>query len=444
MSSLVSHHDGGSAFYRQLERAEAVARAPRFRTRPREEPLMSEATEPTVFNPFAPGMAEDPYPTYTELRKQGPLHQVEGMQMYAAVGYDEVVQVLRERGGSHRYAEFQKMRVGPHAANERYCKGISEFVLMKEGDDHKRVRNAFIRAFTHERVDALRPEIERIAHSLIDAIEADGQAEIIEAFAMKLPLRTISRLLLVPEDQQDEIVKLMEGFAIGIGWLPMDDAALAKANAAIAGLEATFATLIAERRAALGDDLLSALIAEADAGNLTEAELLAQAWGLYAAGHETTGAELGNVIITLVDHPDQCAELIADRSLIPAAAEEIMRYRGLAQGPIRLFDHEIEIAGQTIPADTPIIPYVASANRDERKIENGDSFDIHRTQTLRQLSFSHGIHTCAGQHLAMSEIEIAIEVFFSRLRNVRIKEIDFNQNAIIFQGPRRMLIEWNT
>jgi cytochrome P450 len=204
-----------------------------------------------------------------------------------------------------------------------------------------------------------------------------------------------------------------------------------------------FAALIAERRARPGDDLLSALIAEADAGQLTDSELLAQAWGLYAAGHETTGTELGNVIITLVDHPDQLAELIADRSLIPAAAAEIMRFRGLAQGPIRLFDHPIDLGGHTIPADTPIIPYVASANRDERKLENPNDFDIHRTQTVRQLSFSHGIHTCAGQHLAMTEIEIAIEVFFSRLKNVRITGIEFNQNAIIFQGPRKMTIEWD-
>ena len=121
-----------------------------------------------------------------------------------------------------------------------------------------------------------------------------------------------------------------------------------------------------------------------------------------------------------------------------------MRYRGLAQGPIRLFDHPIEIAGTTIPADTPIIPYVASANRDERKMDDPDSFDIHRRQTIRQLSFSAGIHTCAGQHLAMTEIEVAIEVFFSRLRNVRIREVEFNQNAIIFQGPRRMIVDWDT
>ena len=405
---------------------------------------MSESAEPTAFNPFAPGMAEDPYPTYTALRKQGTLHQVEGLPMYAAVGYDAVAQILKEPGGSHRYVEFQKMRVGPHAVDEPYCKGISEFVLMKEGEDHKRVRNAFIRAFTHRRVDAMRPEIERIAHRLIDAIEPHGEAEIIDAFAMKLPLRTISRMLLVPEDEQDEIVELMEGFAIGIGWLPMGEAQLAKANQAIDRLEKVFAALIAERRAHPGEDLLSALIAEADAGQLTERELLAQAWGLYAAGHETTGTELGNMIITLVDHPDQLAALLADRSLIPRAAEEIMRFRGLAQGPIRLFDHPIEVDGHTIPADTPIIPYVASANRDEAKMTDPDSFDIHREPTVRQLSFSAGVHTCAGQHLAMTEIEIAIDVFFSRLKNVRVREIEFNQDAIIFQGPRRMVIDWDT
>src|SRR4051794_14033884 len=187
---------------------------------------MTETSEPTAFNPFAPGMAEDPYPTYTELRKQGSLHRLEGLPMYAAVGYDEVLQILKEKGGSHRYVELQKLRVGAHAVDEPYCKGIAQFVLMKEGEDHKRVRNAFIRSFTRARVDALRPEIERIAHSLIDEIEAAGEAEIIDAFAMKLPLRTISRLLLVPEEMQDEIVHLMEGFAIGIGWLPMDEAEL--------------------------------------------------------------------------------------------------------------------------------------------------------------------------------------------------------------------------
>jgi cytochrome P450 len=400
------------------------------------------AEAPKSFNPLDPELIEDPHPTYRAMREGGTLHEVPGLGMYAAFGYEAVLEVLKEKGGDHQYVELQKLRVGPNAPQEPYCRGAMNFVLMKRGEDHKRVRGAFIRAFTRHRIERLRPQIQATADHLIDAFADDRRVEIIEAFAMRLPLRTISLMLEVPEADQDRIVELMEGFALALQWIPLNATQLQKANEAITGLDRYFRELIADRRRHPHDDLLSALIAEADAGHLTEDELVSNAWGLYAAGHETTGAEIGNAIIALVEHPEQLRLLLEDQSLIPSAVDEIMRHRGLSQATQRSFPHPVSIAGRDIPAGTPVLAYMASGNRDEQIFDDPDRFDIRRTQPVRHLSFGAGAHTCAGQHLAVSEIECAIAALFTRLRGIRVESIDFNQEAILFQGPRRMVISW--
>ena len=259
---------------------------------------------------------------------------------------------------------------------------------MKTGKDHRRIRQAFIRTFTRPWVEAMRPQIEQTANELVDGFEADGEVELIGRYCMQLPLDTISQLLGVPREDQGKVAHLMEGFAVAMQWLPSPEEELRMANDAITGLQEYFGALISERRADPEDDLLSALIAEADSGELTEDELVANAWGLYAAGHETTGSAIGNAVLCLIDHPDQLELMLSDRSLAPKAVQEIMRFTGLAQGAHRIFDHEVEIAGQRIPADTPIVSYFASANRDETKVEDPNRFDIRREQTIRHLSFS--------------------------------------------------------
>lgn len=397
-----------------------------------------------AFNIFDPALIRDPYPVYERLRAYGPVHEIEGLGWYAAMGYEAAAQVINSRDGEIRYGEFQKLRA-PGADQQPYCKGASEFVLMKSGADHKRVRGTFIRTFTRPRVEATRPEIEATAHKLIDRFEADGRTELIANYCMKLPLNIISNMLGVPESDQGKVEHLMEGFAIAMQWVPLDEGTLRKANDAILGLQDYFADLIAKRRTSPGDDILSALIREADAGELTEAELVANAWGLYAAGHETTGSAIGNAVLCLIDHPDQLEMMLADRSLVAGAVTEIMRYRGLAQGAHRIFDHDLQFGETTIPAGTPVVSYFASANRDESVVPDPNRFDITRKQTIRHLSFSGGPHSCAGQHLAVVQMEHAIQALFSRLKGLRVDgEILWNEDAILFQGPIRMPVAWRT
>jgi len=406
------------------------------------KPEAAKESQCPAFNALDPQLIEDPYPIYEELRKHGPIHPVEGLGWWAAMGYDAASQVISSTDGEIRYEEFQKLRA-PNGPEQPYCKGASEFVLMKTGKDHRRIRQAFIRTFTRPRVEAMRPQIERTANELIDSFEGDGEVELIGRYCMQLPLDTISQLLAVPREDQPKVAHLMEGFAVAMQWLPLSEEELRMANDAITGLQEYFGALIEERRANPGDDLLSALIAEADEGELTEKELVANAWGLYAAGHETTGSAIGNAVLCLIDHPDQRELMLSDRSLVPKAVQEIMRYRGLGQGAHRIFDHEVEVAGQKIPPDTPIISYFASANRDETKVEDPNRFDITREQTIRHLSFSGGPHTCAGQHLAVVEMEIAIWTLFNRLRDLEVVgEIQWNEHAILFQGPTRMNVRF--
>jgi cytochrome P450 len=412
---------------------------------------MAEVTEPAessapplTFNPFAPELDVDPHPTLHALRAGCPVHHEPALGMYIVTGYDEGKQVFRNSDGDHRYVDFQKQRQGPGVENEPYCQGMSKWVLMQEGADHRRQRATVSRHFTQARVERLYPQMVEMAHDLIDGFAEQGTVEIVEAYGNALPLAIISALLGVPDEDQPRIEHWMEGFKRAVQFLPMNAEELADTNAAITGLGEYFTGLLAERRAHPGSDLLTALITEADAGELSDEELVVNAWGLYAAGHETSGNAICDGLVALLKHPDQLELLIGDRSLLDGAVDEMLRWDGPGQGTHRIFTHEIEIAGQVIPPNSPVVVYMSGANRDPARWEDPDRFDIRRPDARNHLGFADGHHKCAGQHLARATIGVAVRALLERLENLRvIGEIEWNSRTV-FHGPHRMTLGWDS
>lgn len=406
--------------------------------------MTNRATDQLAFNPLDPRLVDDPHAVYREVREaNGHVHVQKGLGLCVVMGLEEGREVFRQ-GGDLRFLEFQRVRQGNAVEGEPYCRGLRDFVLMKAGEDHKRVRGTFSRQFGPARVEAMRDQIAETAHSLIDRFADDGEVELMEAFAAPLVLSSITRLLDVPEEDVPQIVEWLEGFKVAIQGLPMNDQQLAMANSSIESLRSYFTGLLAQRRERPGDDLLSRLVAEADADNLTEDELVANAWGLYAAGGETTTGAVGNAVITLVEHPDQLQLLIEDPTLLPNAVEELMRFAGPGQAQFRMLRHEIELAGCPIPADTPIAIYFAASNRDPRCYEDPERFDITRDPPPRDhLGFGSGPHKCAGQHLARATLAAALTALFTRLDGVRIAgDIEWPTDSMLFRGPVRLPIAW--
>lgn len=397
-----------------------------------------------VFNPLDPQLADDPYPVYKQLRESDPVHFEELLGWWFVMSHEAATCTLREQGGDLRFVDFQQVRMGRDVTGEPYCRGLRDFLLMKGGEDHKRVRGTVSRNFTPARVNAMREQMIATAHDLIDRLPAEGRGDLMPLFAMPLPLSIISSLLGISADEAADIDVLLSHFKLAIQFLPMTDEQLGQANASIGGLGDYFAQLIARRRENLGDDLLSRLVREADEGNITEDELIANAWGLYGGGHETTANTLCTAILTLLQHPEQYELLRGDASLVSSAVDEVLRFAGPTQATHRIFDHEMTLGDRTVPADTPIVVYLAAANRDATKWTDAEDFDVTRAGPTDHLTFSDGPHKCVGRHLAKATLQVGLEVLVSRLDGLRLDgEVHWDKENLPFRAPTGLRIAWD-
>lgn len=397
----------------------------------------------TMWNPLDPALAVDPLPRYRALRQTDPVYFEPALGWWFVTGHEEARKVLREPDGESRFVAFQQVRMGRDVRAEPYCAGIADFLPAVPRDDHRRIRATFGRHFTPARVRAMREDVVADAHALVDAMQPLGEADVCAAFATPLPLRSISRLLDVTEADQRRISECITHFKLAIQFAPMDDGGLAKANASIGGLTRLFTEIVAARRAAPGEDLLSMMIGEADAGQLTEDELVANAWGLFAGGFETGAASIAGGLALLLEHPDQLALLLADPTLIPAAVDELLRFAGPVAAQHRIFDHELQLGEHTIPPDVPIVCYLIGSNHDDRWIEDPERLDITRRTPRDHLAFGGGSHVCPGRHLAHMITEVGLATLLERLPGLRLDgDVEWDTENLPSVNAKRVPIAW--
>ncbi|MEA2172175.1 MAG: hypothetical protein QOF76_5475 [Solirubrobacteraceae bacterium] len=391
-----------------------------------------------------PALIDDHHARYRALREVDPVFFEEALGWFFVTGHAEASQILREPDGEMRYLDFQAMRMGRDMSDEPYCRGLSSFLPTVNLDDHQRIRGTFKKHFTPKRIQAMRDEVAATANELLDALEPQGAMDLCPAFASPLPLASISGLLAIPEDEQSQVAEHIRHFKLAIQFLPMNDEELAKANASIGGLGEQFSALIERRRANLGDDLLSMLIREADAGVLSEDELVANAWGLFAGGFDTTAGAIALALIRLFEHPEQLAALRADPALIPDAVDELLRFSGPVQAQHRIFPRETTVGGHTVPAGTPLVTYLIGANRDERWIPGGAELDVTRGGAGSHLAFGEGRHKCPGRHLAKMITEVALEALLTRLDGLRLDgEVVMDTENLPSVMPKSVPIAWD-
>jgi cytochrome P450 len=400
-----------------------------------------------VFNPLDPELAVDPFPILARLRSIDPVYHAEGLGSYIVTGHDDAWEVLRRRDGDVRWEQFQKMRHGDTVVGEPYFKIMADSVLMKAGDDHGRVRKTFQKNFRTGLVESLRPQIVDRAHELIDAFAGveggPGRVELMEAYASPLPLSAISQLLEVPREDEAAIYQWMHGFKLAIQMLPLDAAQLKVANDSMTELDTYFKGLVARRRADPVDDLVHKMIGDTDDGVITEEELIANLWSIYVGGHDTSALSICNAMVTLLRHPDQLKALQADLTRLPTAVEEILRHIGTVHGTHRLMSEDIELGGHHIPADTPVMVYLSAANHDEGWCPHAEKFDIDREVPTDHLAFGTGPHKCPGQHMARAVIGIGVEALLTRLHGLRLEELEWDADALLFRGPKKLVLAWD-
>ncbi|MCX2929954.1 cytochrome P450 [Mycobacterium sp. CVI_P3] len=408
---------------------------------------MTTAENDYVFNPLDPELAVDPFPILARLRAVDPVFHAEGLGAYVVTGHDAAREVLARKDGDVRWEQFQRMRHGDDVVNQPYFTIMADSVLMKAGEDHRRVRQTFQRNFRPGLVDSLRPAITERAHQLIDAFVdpsgGPGQVELMAAFASPLPLSAISQLLRVPQEDEADIHQWMHGFKLAVQMLPLDAKQLKVANDSMSALDTYFRGLVARRRNESVDDLVNKMIADTDNGTLTEDELIANLWSIYVGGHDTSALSICNAMVTLLRNPDQLRALQNDMSLLPNAVQEILRHIGTVHGTHRLLTEDIELGGHHIPADTPIMVYLSAANHDESWCPHAEQFDITRDVPPDHLAFGHGPHKCPGQHMARAVIGIGVEALLSRLHGLRLEELEWDTDALLFRGPTKLVLAWD-
>jgi cytochrome P450 len=380
---------------------------------------MSEAElAPPVFDPFAPGFTDDPYPQYAAVRAAAPVYQ-HPFGFWLLTRYEDVSWLLRAGDLS---VEDKNMAGGPMVEIREALYGDQPgsaadglSMLDRDPPDHTRLRKLVSKAFTPRSIQALRPRITELVDGMLGEIEARRRVDLVEALAFPLPFIVIAQMLGTPPADHARIRELSGTLVRSLE--PVNDPEMANAiMAADRELCGITAEMIAWKRENPADDLLTAMINAEDGGDvLSDDELVAQTLLLYLAGHETTVNLIAGGTLALLRHPAEMAALRDDPSLAGNAVEELLRYDSPVQASRRITLEPITLGGTDIPAGAFVMASLASANRDQRFWgEDADELRLRRENARQHVSFGAGVHHCLGASLARLEAAIAFEQLVAR------------------------------
>ncbi|MFC0104795.1 cytochrome P450 family protein [Kibdelosporangium aridum] len=366
-------------------------------------------------DPFTATTTTDRYAGFASLIENGPVQKVTlftGVPVWLVTGHAEARQALTNPNIVKSFTE------GPHQDHvpAELVAAMNQHMLMANPPDHTRLRKLVSAVFTRRRIDGLEPRIKQISASLLDSIEG-SRFDLVSQYSYPLPITVISEMIGVPTDLRDDFRRLSSIATSGPLHTPEDYIA------AISEMADLLRGLIEEKRSEPGEDLLSELIAVRDGGDkLSDDELTSMVYLLLVAGHETTVNLIATGIYNLLRHPDQLAKLRADRSLLPAAVEELLRYDSPAMitFPAKA-NAPVQIGDVTIQPGEVVLPTVWTANRDANRFSSPDTLDITREDN-QHMAFGHGIHHCLGAPLARLEARIAINDLLDRFPKLRLAD----------------------
>jgi cytochrome P450 len=364
---------------------------------------------------------DDPYPLFAQVQADGPVHEVtlaDGHRAWLIVRHEEAKAALNHAGLS-KDMHAALARDGAVVAEGLPGPAFARHMLSVDPPDHTRLRRLTSAAFSRPRIAALRPRVQAIADRLLDDLAARGDTvvDLVKGFAFPLPFTVISELLGVPEPDRD---RLGSWFTTLLAPSSAPEPP-AEAVAASGDIVRYLTELLASKRAAPGEDLVTDLVRAADQdGALSEQEMLSTIFQLVVAGHDTTTSLIGNATVALLLHPGQRDALVADPALVPHAVEEILRWDApVPHSTFRYTTQDIALGGTVIPAFAQVIISLAAANRDPARYANPEDLDITRADTSH-LAFGHGVHHCLGARLARLEGVIALTTLHGRFPAMRL------------------------
>ena len=360
-----------------------------------------------VFDPFSEEFFTDPYQTYRRMRAEAPVYYSEQYDFYALTRHEDVAAAFKdyETYSSARGIELSMIKKGGVPPE-------SKSMIFMDPPEHRRMRSLVNKVFTPRAITALKDTVTELIEYHLAQVDT-RQFDVVADFSALFPVEVISTVLGVPAEHRQQIRHWVDtSLHREPGQIEMDETNWE----AVHQTGAFYYNLIQERRKQPQDDMISGLIAaevERDSGGATQLddiEITGFATLLGGAGAETVTKLVGNAIVQFARNPDQWQRLLDDRSKVPAAVEEVLRFEAPTQYNVRYSLKDAHLHGVTIPAGNPVFLLGGSANRDSDAFTDADKFDIDRDRTQAQnLGFGYGVHSCLGAALARLESAVALE-----------------------------------
>ncbi len=377
----------------------------------------------------APSARRDPFAWYQMMRRDAPVWYDERSACWNVFRYDDVQRVLQD----HATFSSNLARAAPLDARDP----IQASMIATDPPRHQRLRSLVSKAFTPRAIAALEPRIAAITDELLGRVVDAGEMDVIDDLATPLPVTVIAEMLGVPTADRERFKRWSDA-VVG------EPDAYREAPHAERDLAEYFMNIVAERRRAPGDDLISHLLqAEVDGQRLSLAEILGFCVLLLIAGNETTTNLIGNAVLIFGENPGVQERLRQDPSLLRTAIEEVLRYRSPVQAlPNRVATVDTELRGQKIRRGQQVVFWIGSANRDESVFADAQSFVVDRTPNPH-LAFGAGVHFCLGAPLARLEAKIALTRLLERCPHLEVIDsgVVLSASPIVY-GPKKLPVRF--
>jgi cytochrome P450 len=371
------------------------------------------------FDPVAQEYFDNPYEIYQRMRDEAPIYYDEEGDFYALTRHADVAAAFKD------HESFSSAR-GCDLGQVRSGEVPQKSIIFMDPPDHRHMRSLLNKAFTPRAIQSQRETVIELVEHYLSLVDPDN-FDVVQDFSGPFPVEVITRMAGVPEDFRQQVRHWIDtGLEREPGQIEWSE----KNMQANMDSGVYYYGLVQERRQNPQDDMISRLIAAEIADNdgnlrkLDDIEIAGFATLLGGAGAETVTKLVGSAVVVFAQHPEQWQMLADDRSLIPGAVEELLRYVGPVQYNVRYSVKDVELPSGTVPAFKPVFLMGAAANRDPRAFDDAETFDITRDRTQAQnLGLGYGIHSCLGAALARMESAIALEHLLDFMPHY---EVDFD------------------
>lgn len=393
---------------------------------------------------LSPEFAANPYPAYRTMRDSAPLIRHEATQSWIVSRYEDVERVFKDRAGQFTTENYDWQIEPVHGRT----------ILQLSGREHA-VRRALVApAFRGADLqERFLPVIERNSRELIDAFRHTGRADLVADYATRFPVNVIADMLGLDKADHDRFHGWYTSVIAFLGNLSGDQEVAAAGARTRTEFAEYMIPVIRERRENPGDDLLSTLCAaEVDGVRMSDEDIKAFCSLLLAAGGETTDKAIAGIFANLLAHPEQLAAVSEDRSLIPRAFAETLRYTPPVHMIMRQTATDVTLSGGTIPAGATVTCLIGAANRDETRYRDPDRFDIMRddlttttafSAAADHLAFALGRHFCVGALLAKAEVEIGVGQLLDALPGLRTEDgFEVVERGVFTRGPQSLPVRF--